>query len=206
MLHRTTRFFLKADWDTWIHTTRLEHTLRTLLATRMSSLVLLQGKDEQVEQVSRYEAAFLKMARAAAMMSLRGVFFVQPLVADLAGQHVECAVGDEHFEVRSGTFADDGSLDEATIHCTGRTSLDDPVAEWASLERALWERVAHARSCALAALIGALYPDFHTVGLQYGPGYRTLVQAWGGASDAAGGSAASVGASAATISLDRRIV
>lgn len=38
VLHRTTRFFLKADWDTWIHTTRLEHTLRTLLATRQGPL------------------------------------------------------------------------------------------------------------------------------------------------------------------------
>ena len=38
---------------------------RVLVATRMSSLVLLAQRDDNVEQVSRYEAAFKKMARAA---------------------------------------------------------------------------------------------------------------------------------------------
>ena len=38
---------------------------RMLIATRMSSLVLLAQRDDNVEQVSRYEAAFKKMARAA---------------------------------------------------------------------------------------------------------------------------------------------
>ena len=38
---------------------------RVLIATRMSSLVLLAQRDDNVEQVSRYEAAFKKMARAA---------------------------------------------------------------------------------------------------------------------------------------------
>ena len=38
---------------------------RALVATRMSSLVLLAQRDDNVEQVSRYEAAFKKMARAA---------------------------------------------------------------------------------------------------------------------------------------------
>ena len=33
--------------------------------------------------------------------------------------------------------------------------------------------------------VGGLYDGYHAVGLEYGPGYRTLVQAWGGASDAA---------------------
>ena len=30
--HRGTRYFVKADWDTWIHTTRLEVNLRLLAA------------------------------------------------------------------------------------------------------------------------------------------------------------------------------
>ena len=38
VVHHGTRFFLKADWDTWIHTTRLEHNLRALLATRPGAL------------------------------------------------------------------------------------------------------------------------------------------------------------------------
>ena len=32
--------------------------------------------------------------------------------------------------------------------------------------------------------VRALYDGFDAAGLQYGPGYRTLVQAWGGASNA----------------------
>ena len=35
-------------------------------------------------------------------------------------------------------------------------------------------------TCVHAADVGALYDGFHAVGLQYGPSYRTLVQAWGG--------------------------
>ena len=40
-----------------------------------------------------------------------------------------------------------------------------------------------ARVC--AAEVGALYAGFDAVGLQYGPGYRTLVQAWGSGGGAA---------------------
>ena len=32
--------------------------------------------------------------------------------------------------------------------------------------------------------MAALYDGFAAVGLQYGPGYRTLIRAWGGASEA----------------------
>ena len=39
--------------------------------------------------------------------------------------------------------------------------------------------------CAHAALAAALYAGFDAVGLQYGPGYRTLVEAWGGGGVAA---------------------
>ena len=42
-----------------------ERLQRVLVASRMSSLVLLAQRDDNVEQVSRYEAAFKKMARAA---------------------------------------------------------------------------------------------------------------------------------------------
>ena len=46
-----------------------------------------------------------------------------------------------------------------------------------------------ARSCkrggAHAVDVSAVYAGFDAAGLQYGPGYRTLAQAWGGASTAA---------------------
>ena len=49
-----------------------------------------------------------------------------------------------------------------------------------------WQRVGHAslRAASRAVDIGALYDGFDAVGLQYGPGYRTLVRAWGGARSA----------------------
>ena len=47
-------------------------------------------------------------------------------------------------------------------------------------------RIDHAsqRTLSRAADIRALYDGFDAVGLQYGPGYRTLMQAWGGAGTA----------------------
>ena len=47
-----------------------------------------------------------------------------------------------------------------------------------------WQRIDHASMRAAPsrpACIGALYDAFDAVGLQYGPSYRTLVHAWGGA-------------------------
>ena len=38
VVHKGTRFFLKADWDSWIHTARLEHNLNALLSTRSGPL------------------------------------------------------------------------------------------------------------------------------------------------------------------------
>ena len=38
---------------------------RILVVDRMKSLVLMRDRDSHVEQMSRYESAFLKMARAA---------------------------------------------------------------------------------------------------------------------------------------------
>jgi len=63
------------------------------------------------------------------------------------------------------------------VHCSGAVA-----------PRGAWRRVEHAslraRRCAGAASVGALYDGFAAVGLQYGPGYRTLERGWGGASEA----------------------
>ena len=40
--------------------------------------------------------------------------------------------------------------------------------------------------CAHAADVRAFYAGFEAVGLQYGPGYRTLASSWGGALEALG--------------------
>ena len=120
-------------------------------------------------------AGHLEMARAAATGSaLRGVFFLQPLAVEAAEMLVECTVADGRFEVRSTTR---NTPADAAVHCSGALFISSG-----------WQRVEHvslrARSCARSACVDALYDGFDAVGLQYGPGYRTLVRAWGGASDA----------------------
>ena len=74
---------------------------------------------------------------------------------------------------RSGVVGVNGI--DRTVHCSGATA---GANAWQHMDRALL------RAPCRAAEIGALYDGFDAVGLQYGPGYRTLVQAWGGASDA----------------------
>merc|ERR1712185_616982 len=56
------------------------------------------------------------------------------------------------------------------VHCSGATATGR-----------VWQCVRHAslRTLSCAADVGALYDSFAAVGLQYGPGYRTLVHAWG---------------------------
>ena len=102
---------------------------------------------------------------------LRGVFFLQPLAVEAAGLQVECALADGRFEVRSGES--DGATADVAVHCSGNLA--------AGGER---QRIDHASarcvSGARGAAVGALYDGFDAAGLQYGPGYRTLRQAWGG--------------------------
>ena len=65
--------------------------------------------------------------------------------------------------------------DDAAVHCSGGVALGGCT----------WDRVDAASvrvggACVRAAEVSALYDGFDAAGLQYGPGYRTLVQAWGG--------------------------
>ena len=77
------------------------------------------------------------------------------------------------FEVRT---SDADSVETAlTVHCSGATAGGNA-----------WQRIDHAslRAPTRAVDVRALYDGFDAAGLQYGPGYRTLVQAWGGAINA----------------------
>jgi NADPH:quinone reductase-like Zn-dependent oxidoreductase/3-oxoacyl-(acyl-carrier-protein) synthase len=117
-------------------------------------------------------AGYLEVARAAGATALCAVYFLQPLVAEVPGLVVECAVSDGRFEVRSSESV---GLEDATVHCSG-----------AAATGIIRQRVDHAslRTLSRAADVAALYDGFDAVGLQYGPGYRTLINAWGGANDA----------------------
>ena len=116
---------------------------------------------------------YLEMARAAARggTALRDVFFLQPLAVESAGLLIECSVRGDRFEVRSG--AGDDLPTDAALHCSGAAAPPEG-------RRRVRRASLRARTCADAASIGVLYNRFEAVGLQYGPGYRTLVGAWGG--------------------------
>jgi acyl transferase domain-containing protein len=120
---------------------------------------------------------YLEMARAAVgkRKALQGVYFLQPLAVEAPGLLVEAAVfEDGRFEVRSGSEA--GAMEDATMHCSGGTSDSN-----------VWQPVdcSSLKISLRAANVGTLYDSFDAVGLQYGPGYRTLAQAWGGANKSA---------------------
>ena len=126
-------------------------------------------------------AAHLEMVRSAAAIAsdatrlLNTVFFVKPLTLDSACMSVDCAISHGRFEVRS-TVAD--LPEDQPVHCSGFHGGFDGVCQ--SLEHASLRGLA----CSHPSDVPALYDVFHVVGLHYGPGYRTLVQAWSGSGSA----------------------
>ena len=119
-------------------------------------------------------AGYLEAFRAAASTDaaiLQGVFFVQPLAMEATGLHIECAVQDGRCEMRS-TFGDAPA--GAVVHCSA--TLGSAATEWQLIEHTS----AQCRSRGHASPICELYDGFDAVGLQYGPGYRTLAHAWSG--------------------------
>ena len=105
-------------------------------------------------------------------MALHGIYFLQPLAIEVGDLSVECVMSDGRFEVRSGASE---ATESATVHCSGEVAGASG-----------WLRIDHLPMCGCshAAHVASLYDGFHMVGLQYGPGYRTLLEAWGGGSDA----------------------
>ena len=120
-------------------------------------------------------AGYLEMARAAGMgAALHSVFFLQPLNVEAPGLVVECFVASGRFEARSGEGDESADL---VVHCSGEliASHSGQRVDHAMLHLSVGVRTYD---------IATLYAHFDELGLQYGPGYRTLLQAWG-ASDAA---------------------
>eukprot|EP00966_Prymnesium_polylepis_P120587 2786457-Prymnesium_polylepis.1 len=97
----------------------------------------------------------------------KGVFFLKPLALEVSGPLVEFAASNGEFEVRSGEA--DGAWE---VHCSG--ALATSGVKWEHVDQ-----VVTRGSATSAATVGALYDGFYSAGLQYGPGYRTLEQAWG---------------------------
>jgi acyl transferase domain-containing protein len=129
---------------------------------------------------------YLELARAAASAAaassgsaLHGVFFLQPLAVETPGLFVECAVSGGRFDVRSGQAIDTTLSVDATVHCSGAVVLNDRTPQQQDYV------AVRGRTCPHTAEAGALYDMFHSVGLEYGPGYRTLSHLWGGRDNAA---------------------
>jgi acyl transferase domain-containing protein len=137
-----------------------------------SSVITLQSliNDHVVQgRVIFPGAGYLEMARAAGAVALSGVFFVRPLVIESPGLLVACEISGDRFEVHSGE-----AVVGPTVHCSGATTGTGTGAS-------AWRRIdcATLRAPSRVADVAALYAGFDAVGLQYGPGYRTIVQAWG---------------------------
>jgi acyl transferase domain-containing protein len=115
-------------------------------------------------------AGYLEVARAAGAKALRGTYFLKPLAIEAVGLLVECAVSDGRFEVRT---SEADTLEGGSVHCSGATMSTDNI--W-HIDHALLRGGA----CNQTVDVGGLYNGFDAVGLQYGPGYRTLMHAWGG--------------------------
>ena len=97
----------------------------------------------------------------------QGTFFLRPLTLDsLDGLNIECTVTHDHFEVRSVSC-----LRDTEVHCSGTPRASN---RWQHVDHSL----EHAKSIVYSVDVSALYDDFNDVGLQYGPVYRTLIQAW----------------------------
>jgi hypothetical protein len=121
-------------------------------------------------------AAYIEAARAVSESGLCGVYFLQPLAVETPGLSIECVVSGGRFEVRSDDGSGAGS--DAAVHCSGAVGGGCETLRLVNHARTrgqLCERLAH---------VGSLYTGFDAAGLRYGPGYRTLVQAWVGGADA----------------------
>ena len=125
-------------------------------------------------------AGYLEVGRALhasdagslAPVMMHGVFFLQPLAMEAADTRLECSLVGEQFEVRSSAAGD-----AADVHCSSSVRPGKAIGHASH---------AHARrQHAKGASIAATYQSLHSSGLEYGPGYRALVQAWNGSDSSA---------------------
>ena len=129
-------------------------------------------------------SGYLELARAAASVALskstaaalRDVVFLQPLGIEASGLHLECKVAGGRFEVCSGEVGDGGMLMDAAVHCSGTMGVSSHDENRGWFDHAL----ARAHVGARAFEVSSLYDRFDAMGLQYGPGFRTLDCAWVG--------------------------
>jgi hypothetical protein len=129
-------------------------------------------------------AAHLEMARAAASatvlssasgVALRSVFFLQPLFVETPGLQVDCMVDGARLEVQSVAAEDSTARVDAVVHLSGSFSIS-AAGELRRVDHAS----TRGRLCTCAGSVRTLYDGYDFVGLQYGPGFRMLEEAWAG--------------------------
>uniref|UniRef100_A0A0D3JYV3 PKS/mFAS DH domain-containing protein n=2 Tax=Emiliania huxleyi TaxID=2903 RepID=A0A0D3JYV3_EMIH1 len=106
-------------------------------------------------------AACVSLSGGGGGASLRRVFFLQPLVLDGGLSEVRVGVIEDRFEV---TY--EGGGDTSTAHCAGDASAASGPLLGLSLAAAR-------ASCGEAVDAASLYSLLRSVGLEYGPRYRT---------------------------------
>ena len=119
-------------------------------------------------------AGYLELARACSDVEpvdtpLRDVFFLQPLDVDVPRLYVHTTVDGRRFQIQSSAEFD--QINEV-VHCTGMLGIDKSALK-------VHHSPMRAFECLHAVDLGTLYDGFDAVGLEYGPAYRTLMQAWG---------------------------
>jgi len=127
-------------------------------------------------------SGYLELARAAASVALSkstapalcDVVFLQPLGIEASGVHLDCKVAGGRFEACSGEVGAGGMLMDAAVHCSGSMRVCSYDENRGSFDHAL----ARAHVGARALEMSSLYDRFDAIGLQYGPGFRTLDRAW----------------------------
>ena len=149
-----------ADCNTSIYHTYNQGILHVLIAHHV-----VQGR------VLFPATGYLEMARAAMQLkaALSNVFFLHPFTVG-GGLLIQCTVKNDRFEVRS---CENDQLREGAVHCSGAFTA---FIEISRMRRLSTFSEAHR----LPAHVSLLYDSFDAVGLQYGPGYRTLSQGWAG--------------------------
>ena len=177
---RRSTFSLAVAYHPFVQKTMLgSHSHFSYSSTTNRTLLSLVSDHIVQERVVFPGAAHIELARAASAAvclsqkssaGLMNVFFLKPLLLDCTSSQLICNVSASGFEICSQNEPS-GNLN-AVLHCNGSygtSSVGNPI-DHVTL---------HGNVAKRAMDISKFYDTFYSVGLQYGPAYRTLKSLWG---------------------------
>ena len=106
--------------------------------------------------------------------ALRGIYFLSPCVIEGDKMHIECNVSDGRFDVRSGML-EKTDMNDTVVHCSGQV-----MATKQNTLRLTDFALSRATRSMSAVDMASKYDYLSSVGLMYGPKFRTLKCSWGG--------------------------